>query len=221
MNNIFLKAKHWQLFSLLIIIPFLFQIVLMASVFSEFTMTEKPDPFIIFDKFKYIPIVIGLVMIVHYGWFWSVATGLQKFVPEGIVMKVAQFKIFFFVPIIYMILILLFISYMFFGVFEGVMLGLEDGGNPAFMEERMKGFAGMFSLIVPLHLFSIFCMFYMLYFIAKTIKTVELQHVVKFDDFIGEFFLIWFYPIGIWFIQPKINKIVDGEYLSEDDLLDY
>jgi len=23
------------------------------------------------------------------------------------------------------------------------------------------------------------------------------------------FFLIWFYPIGIWIIQPKINKMME------------
>lgn len=41
---------------------------------------------------------------------------------------------------------------------------------------------------------------------AKTIKTVELQKKVTFSDFAGEFFLLWFSPIGIWILQPKINK---------------
>ena len=52
-----------------------------------------------------------------------------------------------------------------------------------------------------------FCMFYMLYFTSKTIKTVELQREVTFGEFIGEFFALWFYIIGIWFIQPKVNKL--------------
>lgn len=67
----------------------------------------------------------------------------------------------------------------------------------------------LFAIIVPLHLFSMFCIFYSLYFVAKTFKTVELQREVSFSDFVGEFFLIWFYPIGIWFIQPKINKMIE------------
>jgi hypothetical protein len=54
-----------------------------------------------------------------------------------------------------------------------------------------------------------FCIFYTLYFVAKTFKTVELQREVKFSDFAGEFFMIWFYPIGIWIIQPKINKMIE------------
>lgn len=46
--------------------------------------------------------------------------------------------------------------------------------------------------------------------------------------FAGEFFLLWFHPIGIWFIQPKVNAIVSGNYnpaatsyfTNETDLLD-
>jgi len=52
-------------------------------------------------------------------------------------------------------------------------------------------------------------MFYCLYFISKSLKAVELQRDVTFNDYAGEFFLIWFFPIGIWFIQPRINKLFD------------
>ena len=68
---------------------------------------------------------------------------------------------------------------------------------------------GLIAVIVPLHLFSIFCIFYSVYFVAKTFKTVELQREVTFSDFVGEFFMLWFYPIGIWIIQPKINKMIE------------
>ena len=65
----------------------------------------------------------------------------------------------------------------------------------------------IFVFIIPLHLFSMFCIFYCLYFVAKTYKTAELQREVSFGDFVGEFFLFWFYPIGVWFLQPKINEM--------------
>lgn len=67
----------------------------------------------------------------------------------------------------------------------------------------------MMAIIVPLHLFSMFCIFYCLYFVAKTIKTAELQRETAFSDFVGEFFLIWFFPIGIWFIQPRVNQLAE------------
>ena len=78
--------------------------------------------------------------------------------------------------------------------------------------EPNGAFAGsLVAIILPLHLFSMFCILYSLYFVAKTFKTVELQREVTFSDFAGEFFLIWFYPIGIWIVQPKINKMVEDQ----------
>ena len=65
-----------------------------------------------------------------------------------------------------------------------------------------------FAVIFPLHIFSMFCIFYCLYFVAKTIKTIELQRQVTFSDFAGEFFLIWFFFIGVWILQPRINKMI-------------
>jgi hypothetical protein len=66
------------------------------------------------------------------------------------------------------------------------------------------------AIIIPLHLFSMFCIFYCLYFVSKTFKTAELQRQTTFSDFAGEFFLLWFYPVGIWIVQPKINKMVES-----------
>ena len=80
----------------------------------------------------------------------------------------------------------------------------ENGKEP---DTSMIG--GLLGVIIPLHLFSMFCIFYCLYFVAKTFKTVELQREVSFSDFAGEFFLFWFFPIGIWIVQPKINKMIE------------
>lgn len=93
----------------------------------------------------------------------------------------------------------------------------ESNPNPTIIFNYMSGAMengtppnpAIFALIAPLHFFSMCCIFYCLYFVAKTIKTVELQREVKFSDFAGEFFMIWFYPIGIWLIQPKINKMME------------
>jgi hypothetical protein len=44
--------------------------------------------------------------------------------------------------------------------------------------------------------------------------------VVKFKDFVGEFFLVWFFPIGVWILQPTINKLEDGmDYDEFDNIL--
>ena len=78
------------------------------------------------------------------------------------------------------------------------------------INQSQDTFAGMFFVIFPLHMFAMFAIFYCLYFVAKTYKTVELQRTVTFSDYAGEFFLFWFFPIGIWVIQPKINAMVNN-----------
>ena len=49
---------------------------------------------------------------------------------------------------------------------------------------------------------------YVVYFTAKIFKIVEYQRNVEFSEFKKEFFIMVLYPVGIWLLQPKINKIV-------------
>ncbi|MFN6945157.1 MAG: hypothetical protein ACK4ND_09435 [Cytophagaceae bacterium] len=197
MTERFLKAKHWQIFLLTFGLPMIIHFTTMGFMVVKFVSQENPDPTMMFDYMKFFPVIMILFMAVYFGWFWSVAIGLQKKVPGNVKMKLKKFKIFFFIPLVYIVLFLFFFSFIMYGLFS-------SGAEPNLQ------FVGLtISIIVPLHLFSIFCMFYSLYFVAKTFKTVELQRDVKFEDFTGEFFMIWFYPIGIWILQPKINKMVE------------
>jgi len=185
--TLFLKAKHWQLFLLAFGLPMTFHILSMIILF------KNKDPEMIFDYFKFFPAMMLLFTFILFGWIYSVAIKFQSKVPDGIKMKVTKFKIFLFIPFAYILIIMVWVGSMMTGIFSDT-----SGPNPA-----------IFLLIVPLHLFSMFCIFYCLYFVAKTIKTVELQREVIFNDFIGEFFLVWFYFIGVWILQPKINKIAN------------
>lgn len=196
MISFFLKAKHWQLFLLLFEIPFLFQFVFFVNVFSSIDMEVGPNPDEFFYFFSYFPTILILFVAVFFGWFWSMAIGLQHKIPDTIKMNVKRFKCFFFVPLIYILLLSFFMSTFF------------NSSLTTMQESEVVSIIPYFTIIIPLHLFSMFCMFYMLYFVSKTIKTVELQRELRFSDFAGEFFLLWFYFIGIWIIQPKINKMI-------------
>jgi len=181
----FLTLKHWQLFGLLLGLPMIFQFVFMGSIISN------NNPTIVFTA---LPIVTILYAGLFFGWFYSLGTNLHKKLPEIVNMNLKKFKLFLFIPAVYMLLFSVYMSNM----FSDVSADLEV--NPA-----------IFGIIFPLHLFSMFCIFYCLYFISKEIKAVEWQKPVTFSDFAGEFFLIWFFPFGIWIIQPRINKLFETE----------
>lgn len=194
MIPLFLKAKHWQLFALMIGIPFFAQIIIMQHMASHVSQNAIPDPDVLVRAMGGIGLVVIFLLALFFGWLWSVGVGLQEKLPDRLKMNVRLFKAFVWFPVAYIILIVLLTSSMLSGLFTTV-------GTVG---------AGPFLLIIPLHFFAMFCIFYDLYFIAKTYKTAELQQAVKFVDFIGEFFLVWFYPVGIWILQPKINAMSDG-----------
>lgn len=200
--NIFLRAKHWQLFLLTFGLPFLIEIIFMLKMFV--TIASGRVNGLDMGAFTLFPIIMLLCMGTMFGWFWSVAIGLQSKIPQNINMKVTLFKVFFFIPLVYLIGLCCFIGSTF-----GTMVSI--GGQPN------QAIFSLFMLIVPLHLFSMLCIFYCLYFVAKTIKTVELQREVTFSDFAGEFFMIWFFFIGVWIIQPRINKIVAEDNSPDPD----
>jgi hypothetical protein len=188
MTDKFLKAKHWQIFLLTLGLPIILQIFITSM------MLINEDPTLML---KIMPVISIVFMIGFFGWFWSVAIGLQSRIPADVNLNVTRFKIFLFIPVLYFIFLFGFVG----NIFEGAF---ENGTQPG------NAVIGSFlAIIIPMHLFSMFCIFYSLYFVAKTFKTAELQREVTFSDFAGEFFLFWFFPIGVWILQPKINKIIE------------
>lgn len=184
MTQLFLKAKHWQIFMLLCGLPFITEIVTMPLLFGGNSMAS-------------ISIMMLIILIClggFLGWFWSIGTGLQQFIPENVRLKTAKFRFFLIYALVYMLLFSCLIIY----TFASIHL----------ISENTDVYGGMIFLIVPLHFLAMFAMFYCLYFVAKTYKTVELQRTVTFSDYAGEFFLFWFFPVGIWVIQPKINAMI-------------
>jgi hypothetical protein len=178
----FLTLKHWQLFGLLLGFPIVLQLIAFGFVISS------NDPSTIFYLF---PMVMILFSGTFFGWLYALGTNLHKKLPSTVTMNLTRFKILLLIPFIY----ISFISILISGMFESLV---------AIAETDIIIF-----VLIGLHLFSMFCVFYCLYFNAKALKTVESQQLVTFSDFIGEFFVIWFFPIGIWILQPRINKLFD------------
>ena len=227
--NIFLKLKHWQIFALLVCTYLAFQIAGKTTVISsqgtikqitehncfsfmtssfisdsqEEVSTAIPSKTWVksFKVTKYSPIVI-LFIFVLFGWFYAMGINLNKKIPDTVKMNLKKFKLFMFLPIVYMFIFYIFVHFV---LLRSVSNGIHP--NPI-----------IYIIIIPLHLFSMFCLFYCIYFNAKSIKSVELQRPVTFSDYIIDFFLLWFFPIGVWFIQPKINKIFDATLQAEKQI---
>lgn len=205
--NIFLKLKHWQLFCLLAGIPAIFQFVAMGWVVTNSDLMKflwqlifNPERWQDIVALIPVKLVAGYyaTMVVLFAalilcWFYSLGVKLCKRLPEAIKMNLTGFKVSLFISVACK----LFVAVYMYSLLPKILAGGELH-------------ATTFAVLIPLQLIATFCAFYCFYFIAKALKTVELQQTVTFNDYALEFFGIWIFPVGIWFIQPKINKLFDG-----------
>ncbi len=205
MNSIiqlFLRAKHWQLF-VIGFIPFvIFYINFINQILRNSFIHQTQDPMLLIESYTYLGPLMMLLAVVNYGWIWSIGKGFQFKLPPYVNMKVHKFTWFIGFAFFYLIALASLMSFLFMSLLPDLLNGE--------IIPNLSLIFGSLAVIIPLHLFSIFAIFYSMYFAAKTIKSVELQREARFEDFIGEFFLIWFFPIGVWILQPKINKMLNS-----------
>jgi hypothetical protein len=121
-----------------------------------------------------------LYMLCFLAWFWSLGSFLNSIVKPELKLKTTFLHIALIYPAIYM------------PFFLAVFFDLKPE---------------LFMVVLPLHLFAMFCIFYLLRFASKTLALAETGRTVSFYDYAGPFFLLWFYPVGVWIIQPRINRL--------------
>jgi hypothetical protein len=172
-----LKLKHWQLF-LITWGP----IVINIFIFSDDELMARFFPIIMFA------LIIGIL-----GWIWAISTVLHKKLPAGANLNLRRFKLFFLIPIVYMLSLTAFLVYRIYFRFS----------------HANDNLAPVIGVVVFVHFVSMVCILLGLRFAAKTMRSVELGRPVNFSDYAKEFLLICFSPIGFWVLQPRLNKLAD------------
>ncbi|WP_194778309.1 hypothetical protein [Pararhodonellum marinum] len=75
-----------------------------------------------------------------------------------------------------------------------------------------------FNGLLAIPFFYVFYAFlYSIAFPAKTLKSIELGKKASFAEYFADFFLIFFLPIGIWFLQPRINRVIKSGQLANKE----
>jgi hypothetical protein len=126
--------------------------------------------------------VMGLFAACFLAWFWAMGSFLNAISREQQRLNPTFFKFAIIYPLLYIAL-----------------------AAPFFLGPILS----MIAIIIPFHFFAVFCIFYDLYFVAKHLVIAETGKSVTFYDYAGPFFLIWFFPIGIWFVQPRVNRLYE------------
>ncbi len=194
MRNWFLKAKHWQLF----LGMFGFPIIGYFALLGISLATNSYEAGVIGILF------IGIISLFFYfGWLWSIGTGLSPKLP-----KVQSFSKFRFIILFLLVVIFYFIFLL------GSILFL-----PLLVTMTTSVLVG--AMVALVYFLIIFGYFHTIYQDAKILKAIELQKKVKFGNFVGEFFLLWFYIVGVWVLQPRINEYFKRAETEELDPLEH
>jgi hypothetical protein len=168
--DFFLRAKHWQLFLLLFVLPILVEIAAIGYLPTTMRSWRDLGPGgLIFLGLMWID------MLCLIAWLWAMGSFLNSLQKPGLTLKLPLFRVALLYPPVY-----------------GVVFFLAD--LPAWA-------------VLPLHLFALFCLFYCFYFVAKSLATVNKERQVSFSDYGKYLFLLYFFPIGVWLIQPRINQL--------------
>jgi hypothetical protein len=157
-----LKAKHWQIFLILMLLSFIGNISISDSSILE----------IIFGSLFLLAIVSFPLLI---------GNELYEYVPENVKLNYNLFLV------------------------NGALVLLIVGIALVFGDGQHYEFSGLAAL--PIY-YVIFAYLHIYAFPVKELKSIELGREVKFREYAGDVVLMLIWPIGIWFIQPRINKVI-------------
>ena len=62
---------------------------------------------------------------------------------------------------------------------------------------------------ITIAIITLFVLFKFVQFPSRTIKSIKLKRDAGLWEYTADSFQILFWPLGIWWIQPRINKIAD------------
>lgn len=128
-----------------------------------------------------------VLMLVWMGWMWAIASESNKRLEPSLQKSPMP---------------------MAFGIaFAAFYLALV----PWLWPDLRTGDKGVPALVFPMHLGSMLAIFYALVFTANRLTTLERNQRVTFFDYAGPFFLFWFFPLGVWFIQPRVNRLLGND----------
>lgn len=185
--RIFLELKHWQLFLMVVGIPILSGIldalILVSGAGDTFS-------FRIFLNFLNI-----LAMWFFYLWIWSVGSILGNRVEnkEDLPKNVTLFP--------WILLVSLLTSTALVIWYWWDLYGPAINGNQDTMLDQS------YITLVLLAFIAIVCLFVSLNFMVKILVIAERNSLVKPNDFFSEYVMAVVFPIGIWILQPRIDKL--------------
>lgn len=182
------RLKAWQVFILLVLPMFASQFYLVSNMPSPSSSLRPPSMEEFEALFRQTLLMTLLMVVLLLGWLLSIGFAANRRVEQNIRLN-SNLAIC-------------------CAIFAASYIALAQVIFPVPGSNSSGGVS--VGVIVPLHMLAMFAIFYVLGFAARNIIMAERQAKVSFFDYSGPFFLMWFFPIGLWFVQPRVNRLIAG-----------
>ncbi len=189
--KILLKLKHWQLF-LLLTIP---TVLVLGTAFYAIV-------FFLLQARSFLFLVVAFNIAVRLSWCSAVVAAVQDHMPPGEKSNRKLIK-----------------AFSLFATITVLLGGTYVAARSLFLPVPELTIGGMFFYLLAL-LFSFFCVVYCSWQTAKALTTAahykefgntQYYDVVSKPHPIANFLLIWFFYAGMWFLQPRVQKLVSEQ----------
>lgn len=148
--------------------------------------------------FSYVwsfPLFLSYAFFTH--WLLAAALRLHSLIPPQIEMNLLAFKWIALLPLLFQVLLNLLFA--------------------LFISDKRHGDQGTVIVLAYLLLLP-FCCIWAWLFLAQSIAIVRRQREVGLDDYIGWFIMIFFFPLGVWVLQPTIQELLQGEQPAQEQV---
>ncbi len=221
MSHFFLRSKHYILFIPLLLPTLSSWIVqgIYGQKLQEFSneMTAGADfsfgNFELADYNIYFYLFIGLMllaMLIQVGWYHAVGQDLKRYLPDHTELKDSTFKITLPLQILTTLAMIGLFWYGWNWLGDSIPGWIENDGID---EENVQDFAFSFLKVMGLFgaigLVGFAAQIYNCFFVGKTLKTIEEGRPVKGGELVGYVILSYFLVVGVWILQPKVNRLVE------------
>ena len=192
--KLFVRMRHWHIFVLVVALPLLISRV-------GWVVAVNPEAATILNTVFLILLIIPFGAF--YGWLWAVGSFVNR-IAEG--QNNSS-------DIRFLVALLLSAGIGFF-LLMSILLTVNMGEtveqmDPEWIESSDETTALVFVYVMLVIMFI--SLFYCLNFLAKRLVRAEHPQRTKAPEYFSEFVMAAVFPIGIWFLQPRVNSLYSGK----------
>ncbi|QDH80349.1 hypothetical protein FKX85_15410 [Echinicola soli] len=189
--EVFIKMKHYTLFLIIVGIPFASSLLINTTYLAGADISENT-----MASINMSAMLIGMMMM--YLWIWSCILYLSKILDQKKITPSSSFSLALLVSMVFGILAILYFH-------SGGLLAGES------MDQHFNAIENspLLSISIAIMLFiSLSLLFISLNHLAFLLVMAERNHQPHKTEYFSEFIMALIFPIGVWFLQPRLNEVL-------------